>query len=39
LPQLSYRATRPGLRDLTPIEELTPAGWQRAREGSGAALG
>jgi transposase len=39
LPQLSYRATRPGLRDLTPIEELTPAGWQRAREGSGSALG
>ena len=38
LPQLSYRATRPGLRDLTPIEELTPAGWQRAREGSGATL-
>ena len=39
LPQLSYRAMRLGLEALTAIEKLTPAGWRRAREGSGAALG
>ena len=38
LPQLSYRATRPGLAGVVPIEELTPAGWQRAREGAGMVL-
>ena len=38
LPQLSYRATRPGLEGLAPLEELTPAGWQRARKQAGEAL-
>ena len=31
LPQLSYRATRPWVEGLMPLEELTPAAWQRAR--------
>jgi len=31
LPQLSYRATRPEVQGLIPLEELTPAAWQQAR--------
>ncbi len=31
LPRLSYRATRPEVQGLMPLEELTPAAWQRAR--------
>jgi transposase len=31
LPQLSYRATRPWVEGLMPLEELTPGAWQRAR--------
>ena len=31
LPLLSYRATRPWVEGLMPLEELTPAAWQRAR--------
>ena len=31
LPQLSYRATRPEVQGLMPLEELTPAAWQQAR--------
>ncbi len=39
LPQLSYRATRPELRDLTPIGELArPGGSRRARGEEGGAL-
>ncbi len=31
LPRLSYRATRPEVQGLKPLEELTPEAWQRAR--------
>ncbi len=31
LPQLSYRATRPEVQGLIPLEALTPAAWQQAR--------
>ena len=27
LPQLAYRETRPELRDLKPVADLTPAAW------------
>jgi hypothetical protein len=31
LPRLSYRGTRPEVTGLMPLEELTPAEWQRVR--------
>ena len=39
LPRLSYRATRPEVEGLLPLEELTPAAWQRARAEAEESLG
>ena len=37
LPQLSYEAVRPQVQGKRPLEELTPAGWKRARVGNAGA--
>ena len=39
LPQLSYEAVRPQVQGKRPLEELTPAGWKRARVGNAGAAG
>ena len=39
LPQLSYEAVRPHVQGKRPLEELTPAGWKRARVGNAGTAG